>query len=193
MFSMTVWGWLVLGCWLVFLGYWVISAIGANKSAPWSWSRELGLRLAIVLAILVLLRVPGLGRFLRSVGRHGALPGVGGGILGFALCVIGTGSAIWARAYLGRNWGLPMSVKENPELVTAGPYAYVRHPIYAGLWLALLGSGIAQSAWWLVALLFAGAYFFYSARTEEKTMLKRFPEEYRAYLKRTKMFVPFVL
>jgi protein-S-isoprenylcysteine O-methyltransferase Ste14 len=190
---MTVWGWLIVGCWLVILGYWLVSAIGVNKSAPPSWWREVGLRLAIVLAILFLLRVPGFGRFLRSVGRHGALPGVAGGMLGVALCGIGTGLAIWARAHLGRNWGLPMSVKENPELVTTGPYAYVRHPIYAGLWLAVLGSGIAQSAGWLVAVVFTGAYFFYSARTEEKTMLKRFPDEYRAYLKRTKMFVPFVV
>jgi protein-S-isoprenylcysteine O-methyltransferase Ste14 len=86
-----------------------------------------------------------------------------------------------------------MSVKEDPELVTTGPYAYVRHPIYAGLWLAMLGSGIAQSVWWLVPVVFGGGYFFYSARKEEKVMLKRFPDEYRAYVKRTKMFVPFVL
>jgi protein-S-isoprenylcysteine O-methyltransferase Ste14 len=117
---------------------------------------------------------------LRSMGRYGALPGVAGAVLGVALCVIGTGLAIWARVHLGRNWGPPMSVKESPELVTSGPYAYVRHPIYAGLWLAVLGSGISLSAWWLVGLLIGSAYFFYSARIEEETMLKRFPDQYRA-------------
>lgn len=86
-----------------------------------------------------------------------------------------------------------MSVKEDPELVTTGPYAYVRHPIYAGLWLVMLGSAIAQSASWLVGLVALGAYFFYSARREEKTMLKQFPDAYGAHMKRTKMFVPFVL
>lgn len=193
MFSVTVWSWFVCGCWLLFLGYWAISAVGAKKSAPRSLWLGVGFRLAIVLAILLLLRVQAFGRFFRSLGRHGALPGAAGGILGVALCVVGMGLAIWARAHLGRNWGPPMSVKENPELVTTGPYAYVRHPIYAGLWLMLLGSGIAQSASLLVGLIVVGAYFFYSARTEEKMMLQRFPDDYRAHMKRTKMFVPFVL
>lgn len=190
---MTVWGRLVVGCWLAFVGYWAISALGAKKSAPRALWRGVGFRLALVLAILLLLRVPGFHQFFRSAGQHGALPGVPGGILGVTLCVIGVGLAIWARTHLGRNWGPPMSIKENPELVTTGPYAYVRHPIYAGVWLALLGSGLAQSASWLVGLVVVGAYFFYSARAEEKTMLKRFPNEYRVHMKRTKMFVPFVL
>ena len=90
---MTVWGWLVLVCWLVFLCYWAISAIGANKSVPRSWWREVGFRLAIVVTIFFLLRVPGFGRFLRSVGRRGALPGVPVAILGVALCAIGIGRA----------------------------------------------------------------------------------------------------
>jgi len=62
------------------------------------------------------------------------------GGVGVALCALGIGLAIWARTYLGRNWGMPMSRKENPELVTSGPYAYVRHPIYTGLLIAMLGS-----------------------------------------------------
>ena len=97
-----------------------------------------------------LLRIPGFVRFFQSIGRHGALPGTAGEVLGATLCVIGVGCAIWARACLGRNRGPPMSVKVNPVLVANGPYAYLRHPIYAGLWLALLGSAIAQSAWWVV-------------------------------------------
>jgi protein-S-isoprenylcysteine O-methyltransferase Ste14 len=86
-----------------------------------------------------------------------------------------------------------MSVKENPELVTTGPYAHVRHPIYAGLCLAMLGSSLAHSTWWLVPFVFASGYFFYSARAEEKAMLKQFPDQYGAYVKRTKMFIPRVI
>jgi protein-S-isoprenylcysteine O-methyltransferase Ste14 len=149
--------------------------------------------LPILLAIVFLLRIPGFGRFFRSIGQHGALPGIAGEILGVALCMLGIGSAIWARAHLGRNWGLPRSINENPDLVITGPYAYVRHPIYAGVWVAALGSGIAQSVWWVVPVIFFGAYFLFSARVEEKTMMRCFPDEYRAYMKRTKMFIPFVL
>jgi protein-S-isoprenylcysteine O-methyltransferase Ste14 len=46
--------------------------------------------------------------------------------------------AISARRYLGRNWGMPMSRKEQPELITSGSYAVIRHPIYTGLILAML-------------------------------------------------------
>ena len=54
------------------------------------------------------------------------------------LVALGLGLAIWARAHIGRNWGLPMSRKAYPELVTSGPYAVIRHPIYVGILLAAL-------------------------------------------------------
>ena len=86
-----------------------------------------------------------------------------------------------------------MSRKERPELVTTGPYAFVRHPIYAGIILALLGAAIAESIFWLVPFFLAGAYFIYSARSEEKIMAQEFPDAYPAYQRRTKMLVPFLL
>lgn len=192
---MTIWGWFVLGSWLAFLGYWVVSAVGAKKNIRprWPGARfQVGFRVAVVVVMISLLRIPGFGRRCRSMGRHGVLPGLAGGMVGATLCVMGVGLAIWARAHLGGNWGRPMSIKEDPELVTTGPYARLRHPIYAGLWLALLGSAIGQSAWWLVPLVLGSPYLFYSARVEERTMLKRFPEAYGAYIRRTKMFIPFL-
>ncbi len=85
-----------------------------------------------------------------------------------------------------------MSRKENPDIVTTGPYAQVRHPIYAGFLLVILGSAIGQSLIWLVMLIVVGAYFTFAARREEILMLEQFPEQYRAYMKRTKMLVPFI-
>ncbi len=119
----------------------------------------------------------------------GLAPALGGA----ALCVLGMAFAIWARIYLGRNWGMPMSRKEDPYLVTGGPYAYVRHPIYGGLLIAMLGSSIGGMIVWSIPLLLCVVYFVYSARTEEKLMREQFPEQYPAYMKRTKMFVPFVI
>jgi protein-S-isoprenylcysteine O-methyltransferase Ste14 len=87
---------------------------------------------------------------------------------------------------------MPMTVKENPELVTSGPYAYVRHPIYTGVLLAIAGSLLLAGPWALVAVMLPGAYFVWSARQEEKIMEKEFPSEYPAYKKRSKMLIPFV-
>jgi protein-S-isoprenylcysteine O-methyltransferase Ste14 len=109
------------------------------------------------------------------------------------LCIVGVCFAIWARLRMGRNWSMPMTVKEHSRLVTSGPYALVRHPIYAGLCLALVGSiltaGLLWAFWYSVWTL----YFLYSAVKEEKTMLMQFPDEYAKYQERTRMLIPFVL
>jgi len=115
------------------------------------------------------------------------------GILGDILCAAGVAFAIWARVHLGRNWGMPMTLREGHELVTSGPYALVRHPIYTGFLLAMLGSAFAVDPYWIIIFVLAGIYFICSARTEEKAMVKQFPGEYPAYMKRTKMLIPFVL
>jgi protein-S-isoprenylcysteine O-methyltransferase Ste14 len=98
-----------------------------------------------------------------------------------------------ARVHLERNWGSPMSRKENPDLVTSGPYAFVRHPIYAGILLAMLGSAVGQNTIWALALVLFGPFFIYSARREEEFMSRKFGDDYQAYMRRTKMLVPFML
>ena len=106
--------------------------------------------------------------------------------------MLGLALAIWARVYLGRNWGMPMSQKADPELVTTGPYRSIRHPIYSGIILAMVGTTIAVSLYWLVAAVLIGAYFTYSAVAEERFMAIRFPESYPGYKRSTKMLIPFV-
>jgi protein-S-isoprenylcysteine O-methyltransferase Ste14 len=99
------------------------------------------------------------------------------GIAGVVLCAAGVGLAVLGRFYLGRNWGLPASRKENPELVTNGPYHYERHPIYGGFMLAMLGTAIGASAFWVVPLVLLSGYFIHNARREEKIMIAQFPEQ----------------
>ena len=114
-------------------------------------------------------------------------------IEGFLLAALGgIGLAILGRAYVGRTWTMPTANEENPELVTTGPYAFVRHPIYGGMLLAMLGSAIGQSVLWLLPLIVYGPHFIVSARREERLLLEQFPQHYRAYMKGTKMLLPFV-
>jgi protein-S-isoprenylcysteine O-methyltransferase Ste14 len=88
---------------------------------------------------------------------------------------------------------MPMTERTEPELVTSGPYRFVRHPIYSGLLLAVLGTALAISLYWLIALAFLTAYFTYSATVEERLMTTSFPGEYDSYRARTNMLIPFVL
>jgi protein-S-isoprenylcysteine O-methyltransferase Ste14 len=95
--------------------------------------------------------------------------------------------------YLGRNWGMPMSQRADPELVTTGPYARIRHPIYSGVIIGTVGTEIAVSPYWLNAVAILGAYFLFSAMIEERTMARLFPAAYPPYKGTTKMLIPYIL
>jgi protein-S-isoprenylcysteine O-methyltransferase Ste14 len=191
--GMTVFRWIIPALWLLFAAYWGISALSAKRSVgitPW-WRQSL-LRGGIVVLIIAALHFTGAGRALRAVHAYQAHSTVLGAI-GAALVLLGVGIAVYARVYLGRNWGMPMSRKAEPELVTGGPYAFVRHPIYTGIILAILGSAIGLTVFWAVLLVVFAPYFVYSARREEELMCEQFPTQYPEYMRRTKMIVPFVL
>jgi protein-S-isoprenylcysteine O-methyltransferase Ste14 len=170
--------------WAAFWLYWLVAAFSMKRGRV-PWSRELGIRVVIVIIAILLIRV-GVFR------DHGLRADPWREGLGLVLFAAGLGFAIWARLHIGRNWGTPMTQKDDPELVTSGPYHLVRHPIYSGVLLAGVGTAIALSWMWLIAVLLAGIYFVYSATVEERYLTKQFPDTYPAYKNSTKMFVPFV-
>jgi protein-S-isoprenylcysteine O-methyltransferase Ste14 len=86
-----------------------------------------------------------------------------------------------------------MTQKAQPELVTSGPYRFVRHPIYSGLLLAVLGTALATNLIGLIIFAVLGGYFYCSASVEEKNLTAAFPTAYTAYQARTKMLIPLVL
>jgi protein-S-isoprenylcysteine O-methyltransferase Ste14 len=85
-----------------------------------------------------------------------------------------------------------MAQKDDPELVTGGPYRLVRYPIYSGILVAGVGTALALSWQWLIAVLLAGVYFVYSATVEERYLTEQFPDAYPTYRHSTKMLVPFI-
>ena len=184
---------IIVALWLAFIAYWFLTAGRTKKTARRArWWQGRALRLGIVILVLILAQAPGVSgpawSFWERLGLTGPVPAA----LGAALCALGIGIAIWARVYIGANWGMPMSLREGHELVTSGPYAYVRHPIYSGILLAMLGTAITDGPPWLVILLLFGAYFIYGARIEERDMAAQFPTTYPAYVRRTKMLAPFL-
>ena len=136
--------------WAAFWLYWLVAAFSMKRGRV-PWSRELGIRAVLAVVVIVLLR---LGAFR---GTASAWNPVGAPALGLALFCLGLGFAIWARVHIGRNWGTPMTQKDEPELVTSGPYHLVRHPIYSGILVAGVGTAVALSWLWLTAVALAGA------------------------------------
>src|SRR5262245_48393079 len=113
--------------WAAFALYWLVAAFFTKRGRV-LWARELRVRAVLVALAIILVRLGGLR-------DHGLENDPWRGGLGLVLLALGLGFATWARVNIGRNWGTPMTRKDEPELVTSGPYHLVRHPIYSGILL----------------------------------------------------------
>lgn len=107
--------------------------------------------------------------------------------LGGALLAAGVGIAVWGARSLGASLTPGTEPLPHAPLVTRGAYAYVRHPIYLGLVLAITGYTVAWSNWTLglVFGLIALGYFEGKARAEERWLVARYPD-YRRYMRQVR-------
>lgn len=117
-------------------------------------------------------------------------------IVGFLLVVIGVSVSTLGRKDVGVNWteASEYQVKKNHKLVTTGIYRFIRHPIYSGSLLSLLGTELVVTSYFFIYVLvihLIGA--IRQARREEKILLKQFGQNYIQYRKRTKMFIPYIV
>jgi protein-S-isoprenylcysteine O-methyltransferase Ste14 len=86
-----------------------------------------------------------------------------------------------------------MTQRAEPELVTSGPYRFVRHPIYSGLLTAMLGTALVNNLAGLFVVGVLAGYFYYCGLIEERNLAATFPQAYPEYKSRTKMIIPFLL
>ena len=113
--------------------------------------------------------------------------------MGLALTIVGALFAVWARFYLGGNWSLTVTVKEGHTLIRGGPYAVVRHPIYSGLSLAVLGTALTVGEFrGLVAVGLVVFGLLHKSLVEERLMREEFGAEYERYCRDVKALIPFV-
>jgi protein-S-isoprenylcysteine O-methyltransferase Ste14 len=175
--------------WLAWLAYWLAAARNVKparrRESP--ASRLLTIVLTIPAAVLLAVRGPWLpwlsARFLPDTMIVY--------LLGLLMVVAGLAFAIWARAHLGRNWSGTVTVKENHELIRSGPYAIVRHPIYTGLLLAVLGTAIVFGEWrGLLAFCFLTIALLLKLQREERFMEESFPDTYPSYCAQVPALIP---
>ncbi len=182
---------LISALWLAWALYWMVSAVGVKRTER---HESLASRLSHVLPLVVgvtLIAWPHLyltGWLSRPLLPPGPLR-FGGAL---ALVAAGLAFTVWARVHLGGNWSGTVTLKEGHELIRTGPYAYVRHPIYSGLLLALLGSAVACGE---VRALFGFAVvtaaFVRKLRIEERFMRESFRQQYREYSAKVPSLIPF--
>jgi protein-S-isoprenylcysteine O-methyltransferase Ste14 len=115
-------------------------------------------------------------------------------LLGAALAVAGVLFCFWARAILGRNWSGTVTIKQDHELILRGPYGFVRHPIYTGLLVGMLGMGIVFGyVRCFIGVLICGFALWLKLQIEERFMVQQFGDQYTHYRQRVRALVPFVL
>jgi protein-S-isoprenylcysteine O-methyltransferase Ste14 len=114
-------------------------------------------------------------------------------LTGLAVTTAGVAFAIWARKILADNWSAQPTLKQNHELIMQGPYKIVRHPIYTGILIAVLGTAImVGQVRGFVG--FAVVFFalWHKSLFEEDLMCKQFGEQYQAYTQHVKGLIPWI-
>ncbi len=113
--------------------------------------------------------------------------------IGLSVALLGILFAIWARMYLGSNWSPDPEVKKGHVLIKSGPYGIVRHPIYTGMTIGMIGSAIAENVLvGLIAVLFMLIFSYLRIIEEEKFMKGKFGKQYVDYAKTVKTFMPWI-
>ncbi len=178
--------------WILFLLYWQIKAIGTKTTQ----------RLEPIASRILRVLIFGLAIALLSTGRIPLrwlyLPVWPVGLwpfwLGAGVMIAGLLFAVWAREHLGSNWSRSVTIKQDHELITSGPYGVVRHPIYTGILAGFLGTAIALSqvrGFIAFGLVFLALWM--KLRMEEQWMRSQFGETYATYAHETAALVPYLL
>ncbi len=192
---MTVAAMILFGSWWAFILFWGAMAVRTKKTVHKQPRGEMRLYMwPLLIGVFVM---SGLPRYLgplailarplaqRTMGLQWAAAGA---------AALGLAIAVWARIALGRNWSGEITLKEDHELVTSGPYAAIRHPIYTALILLFLGLALfiaSAGAWIGLALVILSCWV--KLRQEEALMLRQFPDSYPAYMARTRRLVPLLI
>lgn len=111
--------------------------------------------------------------------------------LGVALGVVSLTFYAWSRQTLGQEWSSILRVRTKPQLITTGPYARIRHPIYLAMMGFLTSLALITVNWFMIAFLVVSIVdLALRIPKEEQMMIEVFGGEYKAYMQRTGRLIP---
>jgi protein-S-isoprenylcysteine O-methyltransferase Ste14 len=182
----------VVVCWLGFVGIFLLrkkppKASETKRDSP----ATLGIALQMCAYFLVFFQPPW-QPFLPPVA---ALSGLGGIVLSVLIVTLAAGS-VWLVAAavrtLGKQWAVPARLVEGHKLITVGPYAHVRNPIYTGMLGMLIATGVAMEHWiaTIAAIVIFAVGLLIRVRSEEKLLRAAFGQEFEEYAKRVSAVLP---
>jgi protein-S-isoprenylcysteine O-methyltransferase Ste14 len=181
-----------LAVWIAFLLYWQLKSRDTKATHRLEAAGSRIVRSIVFLIVIALLSWPHIP--LAWLYWHFLPPTPWAFFLGAAVTTAGLLFAVWARVHLGRNWSSSVTIKQDHQLIVAGPYAIARHPIYTGILTGFLGTAIATTQIrGLLAFVLVFLVLWFKLRMEEQWMRNQFGDTYAAYSKRVAALVPFIL
>jgi protein-S-isoprenylcysteine O-methyltransferase Ste14 len=154
---------------------------GERHSQGWLWLSVIGsISLALFYKYLAWLPIP-----IEYMTRQG---------LAIMLFATGVGLRYWAVVRLGGFFSTHVVIHNQHQLITDGPYKWIRHPAYTGLLLALAGAGLAMGDYLALLLMTIVPFFAFKLRIamEEKKLIKQFGQLYLVYLHKTYRLLPLL-
>ena len=174
--------------WVVWSAYWFIVALSVNASKS-SEGWLLRMQHLVPLAVGFLLIFHGGHPFIYGRLHHANWLS----LVGLALTVLGLLFSVWGRLHLGKYWSGIITLKEGHELIRSGPYRLVRHPLYTGFLLAVLGSALtAGTGDALAGFLLIFIAYLIKVRREEAVLSREFGDQYVRFKQEVAALCPFV-
>lgn len=175
--------------WLGFGIYWAVSARQSGVAETTESNRFRALRFGILVTTFVLLLAPWLGFPFLNVRAYRDSFAVRW--VGAVLTTAGIALAVSARRHLGKNWSDKVELKLDHQLIRSGPYAYLRHPIYSGVLLGVVGTALAigMVRGGLAFCLLLTSYAI-KARKEESVLAGKFGDEFREHQRNAGFLLP---
>ena len=169
--------------------YWLWNAPRSGSSVTSEAGRWRVMRLSILALTFILLLSPWLR--MGWLGRRFVPDAEAGRALGLSITALGILLCVWARLHLGKYWSDKVVLKVDHRLIRSGPYRFLRHPIYSGVLLGILGTALAVGEWrGVVALAMMSVNYFVKARREERVLAGQFGEEFAEYARSAGFLVP---
>jgi protein-S-isoprenylcysteine O-methyltransferase Ste14 len=175
--------------WYTFALYWVITALRVKRTKVSEKSSDRFATIVVLFVAFLLLfdkRASAGPLRLRFVAADRRIAWIG-----ILLTWVGVALCIWARYCLGAYWSARVTLKEGHQIIRTGPYRFVRHPIYAGMLVAVTGTSLVVGEWrGILAVVLIFVAHSRKAAREEALLTAEFGEEYSAYRQRTGSLFP---
>jgi protein-S-isoprenylcysteine O-methyltransferase Ste14 len=179
----------VTSLWVAWVLYWLVRSwrVRRNERGESTGQRFLTSVILGIGGFLIFARSSGFGPLDQRVLPDDPMLKAGAMIL----IVAGLAISVWARRHIGQFWSARVMLKEDHQLIRSGPYARVRHPIYSGLMLALIGTGVFVGEWRaVIGVLLIFAAHWWKAQREEALLAGQFGAVYDEYRQRTGSLLP---